>query len=874
MIADLVERLRALLVPGRRAAELEDELRLHVELEAADRIRAGASAGEAYRQARLALGGAEKYKEEVRDASGVRPLQDLGADVRYAVRGLRHNAGFALTVVVVLGLAIGATTAVFSVVDRVLWGELPYDDPDRLVQVFEQNSPTNRWNISVADYQGIMARQHSFSAFGGVWTTQVGMSGIDAPEQARIGVVTAGFFDALGVRAAAGRVVQPSDEQLGAPRVAVIGRALADRLGGVTAALGHSVTLDGTAYTIVGVLPADRTDLAGFRASAWIAYQMQPPTRRGPFPMRGVARLKPGVTIEDAARDLSDVSAALMQQWTSDFHDTSAKLTPHDLRETIVGRVRGQLDLFAAAVVLVLLVAIANVATLALVRASARQPEFAMRAALGGSRLRLARLLLTEHAVLSGLAAMVGLALAWIGLNFVGGIAPTLPRAPEIGLDARAVLLALGIAALAACITSAAPLAQLVRGWSRARAENRRTGGERRGEAVRAMLVGAEFALALPLLLGAGLLLNSFLRLQRVDPGYDWQSTLDLGITLPKARYDSLPDMLAFFDRAELAAAQTPGVVAAGFSTAAPPDNPGDMDNFELLDHPVTAGQPEHVVPWSYVTSGFFQAMRIPLLEGRLFNAGDSATAPNNVVIVSRAWAARYFPGENAIGRTLWQGGCRPPACQPTVIVGIVGDVKYQGLAGDGIAVYGVLAQSGWRSANLVARTRGDPVTMIEPLVRGIRAIDPDQPLPAATGRERMARSLGDPERWTKLLLAFAASALGLATLGVFGLMSYVVRRQRREIGVRLALGARPADVTRMIVRRGLVNAAVGTAAGAVIAVLGMKWLRAMLYDVTPGDPLTIAAATGVLLLAALLASLVPGLRAARIRPIEAIATE
>jgi putative ABC transport system permease protein len=815
----------------------------------------------------------DRYKEEARDASGVRPLDDLLADTRFALRALRHNPGFTATVILVLALAIGAATAVFSVVDTVLIADLPYPHADRLVRVYQQNSPTNLWTLSEVDVQAIQEQQRSFDAFGAARWGAAALAGAGRPEQIPVVRVTSGFFGALGLEAAAGRLIEPRDEAAGAPPVVVVSQALAgERLGGASAAVGRGITLDGVGHTVIGVLPPRVHEPAGMDAVAWPVLQMATPTRRGPFGLRGIGRLKPGVTIEASARDLAGISERIFPIWEAGFKDRVARLTPYPLRDTIVGNARHQLRLFAGAVVLVLLVAIANVATLLLVRASARGHELSVRATLGASRPRLARLVVTESVVLTLLAAAAGLGLAALGLRLVSLIAPNLPRAEEVALGGRAIMMAAGLALMSGVLVSVSPVAAVLGGRLTAlRADTRRSGGARWTNTVRGVLVAAEFTLALPLLLAAALLANSFLRLQQVDPGYDAASSFSVWLAPPGPRYPEAADVQRFWQQAVQRALETPGVVAAGLATSAPPDNQGDVNNFNLVAHPVPEGGAEPTAPWSAVTDGYFAALGIPLLDGRMFTAADTNDAPP-VVLVSRSWAARYFPGQDAIGQQLIEGGCYE--CPRTTIVGIVGDVKYQGLRGDGDGVYSPMAQSEGRLAALFVRTRTSPGSFIGPVLERLRGLDAELPLAGVTMADQLRGALADPGRWTAVLSAFAATALALSAMGIFGLMSYVVRRQRREIGVRMALGAEPFDVVSMVVSRGMRYVAAGTLVGLGLVLLEGRWLGSLLYGVTPHDPGTVAAVTGGLLASALMACLLPGIRAARIRPLEAIAEE
>lgn len=879
MLSDLLERLRALVFRRRQERELDDEIRFHLEREAEERIRLGEAPDQARRAAALAFGGVEQQKEAVRDARGVRPLQDLAADLRYGVRALGRNPGFTAAAVAVLGLGLGAAAAVFTVVDAVLLSPLPYPDADRLVRINHQSSGNYWWGLSVVDVQAIRDQQRSLEAFGALQIAGAAMrapsagaasSGGGAPERIVSGRVMAGFFQALGVRPARGRLVEVADEDLSAPPVVVVSHALAERvLGGAEAAVGRALILDGVSHAVVGVLPPRVDRLAGWPASAWSAFQMRPPERRGPFGIRGFARLRPGVSLDEAARDLAGISERIFPLWASGFQDREARYVPTPLRDTIVDRSERQLWLFGAAVVLVLLIAVANVATLMLVRAAAREPELALRTALGATRLRLARLVITESLLLTVMAGAAGLGVAALALKLTGVVSPNLPRIEEVGLDARTAGFLLVTTLAAGLLVGLASVSRVMA--ARAAPSLRASLGVMRRWGARDALVVAEFALALPLLVGAGLLLNSFLRLGQQDPGFDPKGVVAVGLGLPSSRYPDSAAVLRFWRQALARLEAAPEIAGAGLATNIPPDAQGNTNNFTLVARPVPPGQAEPVSPWSTVSTGFFTALGIPLLEGRLFTDADTLGVPG-VVVVSRSWAQHYFPRESAVGQLLISGGCI--SCPRTTVVGVVGDVHYQGLRGDADAVYSPLAQDDPRGAFLVIRTRAAPAETFRRLRAEVAALDSELPVAEITVADLLADALAEPGRIAGVLGAFAAAALLLAALGVFGLQSYVVRQRRREIGIRIALGAEPAAVTRMIVLRGLRYVLLGTLIGFGGVLVQLRWLRALLFGVEPGDPATLVGAGLVLFLAALLACWLPGRRAARIHPIEALSAE
>jgi predicted permease len=875
LASDLSARLRRLLRRNRQESELDEELRFHLDRQIEAGIGDGLAPDQARRQALLALGGIERTKEEVREASGVQPLEELVTDLRYAGRALRRNPAFVIAAVLVLGLGIGASVAVFAVVNRMLLSDLPYPEADRLVRIYEQNSPTNRWALSAADYQAIAAEQRSLDAFGAVQLGDAAVSTAGDPRRIRVGRASAGFFQALQIPAFRGRNLQVEDEDAGAPPVLVVSYGFATQLlGGPDQAIGKSVTVDGVSSTVVGVLSPGYDQLAGIPVAVWPALRLGPPTRRGPFFLLGLGRLKAGVTQDAVARDLAGISAGLLTRWNSDWKDSTARLTPVPLRAALVGSADRRLGLFGAAVVLVLLIAVANVATLMLVRALGRERELAVRAALGASRARLGRLVVTEAMIVAILAGLLGFLVAGFGLRFASLIAPELSRIGAPSLDGPTLMVAGVITAAAGLLVGLAPVSVALsrRSLASLRSDELRTGASRRATLMRGALVVIEFALALPLLLGTGLLLNSFVRLARVDPGYDPKDAVSVSLALPGIRYPDGNATIRFWRQAAARASELPGVTAAGLSSVIPPqDGAGSTNNFNLVDHPVPPGTAEPVAPWSVVSEGYFEALGVPLLDGRRFTPTDTG-GPAPVVVVSRAWAQHYFPNDRAVGRQLVSGGCYE--CPRTTVVGVVGDVKYQGLAGSDEMVYEPVAEYPQTSMNLVVRSRAEPAAVFQSLREVVRSLDPELPTNETTLEERLHASLANPGRWTLVLGGFAAVAVVLAALGVFGLMSFVVRQRRREIGVRIALGAEPGSVTRMIVTRGLRYAVLGSLLGLGISLLEARWLPTLLFEVSPTDPLTIAAAAVVLLVTAVLASWIPGARAAQIRPVEAIGAE
>lgn len=818
---------------------------------------------------------ADAHRGRVRRARGG-SLSSLWQAVRWAGRGLRRDPVYALSAGSILGVAVGAVAVVAAVSACVLLSPLPYPEAQRLVrvgQVFQALDGVA--TLSAVDALAIEEQQTSFESFGVVAGSTAALAGDGEPERIRVGRATAGFFATLRVPAEVGRLVGPEDEEAGAPPVVVLSHELAERrFGTAAAAVGRSVQIDGASHEVIGVLRSGRDELGpGVRAQAWPALRLGTPTRRGPFGLRGVGRLRRGVSVTEANRELATIGERIFPLWASSFRDRTARLTAVSLRESIVGDAARSLVLLGAAVLLVLLVAVVNVATLASVRFSVRRPEMAVRAALGAGRLPLLGLPLLEGLWLGAGSGLVGFAVAGIGLTGAGRLAPALPRIREVALDGRVA----GVAALTALIAALLANLPAVVSASRAsaalvgRGDRGRTGADRRATTLRGGLIAAQFALALPLLFGVGLLTRSFHRLHQVDPGFEPRGAVGLALTLPEIGYPGAPEVQRFWRRLEEAAGEVVGVSAAGVGTELPPSEAWNVNNFDLIDRPVPPGGAEHVAPWLYVTPGYLEVLGARLLDGRMFEEKDSAESPP-VALVSRSWAERYYPGESALGREMIEGGCT--SCPPTTVVGVVEDVKYLGLAGPSDAVYAPLTQSASRNGHLVVRTRAPAAITLAALRQVVAGLDPELPVVEESLAGRLRAELTEPRRAIALLGSFALAALLLAAFGLFGSMSYVVRQRRREIGLRIALGARRSEIEGMIVGRGLGWAGAGSALGLILALAEVHWLGALLFEVSASDPLTVVAATLLLLSVAAAASWLPGRRAARLDPMKTIAAD
>src|SRR5688572_18703381 len=861
----LGRRLDALMRPVDIDRDVEEEMRLHVELEAAEIARVeGVPPDEARRRALVAFGGLTQFQEEHRGVRGVGFLEHTIRELRQAVRGLLRSPGFTLAAIGVLALGIGSTTAVFSAVNAVLRNP----NHDDLAIIFYRGFPS----LSTVDYRAIEEQQRSFAAVGAMRRGEAAFRASGDPERVQVGRVTSGFFRAVGVRPAAGRLIDPRDEPVGADRVVVVSHALAERTAGsAAAAVGQRVTLDGFSHTVIGVLPPTDEPLLT-RSDIYSALQLAAPTRRGPFGMLVIARLRSGSTFESATTDISAISNRIFDLWLPSG-DRTARYEAIPVRTAALAAPSRMLRIFGAAVALVLLIGVANVASLMLVRAIGRSREVSLRAVLGASPLQLVRMFVTESALLCAAGAAVGIAVGYLALRAMVAVGPAMPGLTVSSLDARAMLFAAAVAVLAGVVVGTYPAIMLLRkrhiGLS---VGDRAIGGGRGTRMLRSGFVVAQFALALPLLAVSGLLLLSFVRMQRVDPGFDPTNLLTVRVSLPTGQYGDSAAIARYWARALPRVREVSGVRAVGLGSSMPPDDFGNSnDNFNLIDRPAPPGTAEPNGPWPSADAGYFEALGVRLLEGRMFAPSDTGVAP--VALASRSWVRKYYPRESALGKTMVRGGCTE--CPPTTIVGVVDDVRYSGPAGPLDALYSPVVENAPRTLFVYIRTATAPDELIRPVREALRSVDPSVPLDDAMSMNgRLYAYVAQPRQWATLLGAFAAAALALAAIGVFGMLLYMVSTRRREIGVRMAIGAQPRKIVQMVVRSGLIHAVIGSVLGLAAALIGTRALTSVLYEVSPGDPATLGLATLALLAVALVACWLPARRAAAIDPLEAIRHE
>jgi predicted permease len=869
-LARLIERWS-----GREAldARMQDEMAFHVERQTEKNVALGMEPAAARAAALGAFGGIEQQKEAARDERRGRWVEDFVRDLRFGARSLARTPAFTAVAILSLALGIGANTAIFSSVDALLLKPLPYPDADGLVRVYVHDAGEARGSaLSVADLDAL-APARAFQHFGAysMLAPSFALDSAAGAEPVTGTAATSGVFGALRVAPVVGRVFVAADDQAGAQRVALLGHELwSRRFGRTPEAVGQVLTIDGAPHTVVGVMPP------GFRIPGradeqlWVSLPLEPPAYRAPFFLQGLGRLAKGGAAPRVEAELARIEAAVKQRWPESSQAWRYSALP--LRETLVRDVRATLLTLFAAVALVLLIACANVANLLLARASTRQKELAMRSALGASRSRLARQLLAESLLVAAGGAAAGVGLAVLGVRVFRGLTPENAWAVEQGvLDARVLVFTASIAVLSGLAVGLVSALRLPSGLAdRLRDGGRGSGADARGR-VRSALVVGELALALTVLIGAGLLANSLLRLTAVDPGADARGVVVTRIALPEARYADDRRTAGYFDEAMRRLAALPGARSAAASMAVPPDR-------LVMTNPVTPegrvyspGEQVPAVAELLVTPAYFQTFGIPLRAGRVFSEDDRGGAPP-VAIVSETMARRFYGGQ-ALGRWIQTGEPDPDSPRLT-IVGVVGDVKYTGLhAAPEAALYVPYAQHlWWRTMYVSVRGPGDGTALVRTAHSALAGIDPLVPVAVPrTFEEMLSDSVAAPRFRTALLGAFALVALLLTCAGVYGVMSYAVAQQRRETGVRLALGATPTSVLGGVLLEGLRLGVAGVALGSAAAALATRAADTLLFDVQATDPATFASMAALLLGVLLLACWLPAWRAARTDPVVAL---
>ncbi len=807
-------------------------------------------------------------------------MNALIKDVRFALRGLLKHRAFTAIAVLTLALGIGGSTSIFTVVDAALLRGLPYKSPDRLYHVWEQvpRQEYPKREFSYPDYQDYQ-QNNVFEGLAAYTGGGVILSGLGESESIAGPRVSANFFSVLGVEPLLGRTFQAGEDQQGGPRVVVLNYGLWQRrFGGDPSIIGRGLTINGETYTVIGVLPQS-FQFALRNNELWLPYQptQNQLTRRYTHGTNLFGRLKPGVEPTQASADLNLIASRIEQQ----HHDSHAGITVRvvPLQEEIVGTVRPILLVLLAAVGFVLLIACANVASLLLTRSLSRQKEVAIRSALGASRWRVVRQLLTESTLLSLVGGVAGLLIAYWGVPALLAVIPqqqmiAMPFLKDLGLDAGILTFSFALSLITGLIFGLAPALQSSRlDLNEALKEGGRHSSGTGSHRLRSALVVSEIALAVVLLVGAGLMMKSLWRLINTDVGFKTENVLTMTIVLPPAKYTDPNQQIGFNDQLRERVQSLPGVVGAGTVNILPV-NGGNTTRFYVDGDPVPAPGQEVESNIRTVSDDYFKTLGIPLLAGRTFDTRDSANTPVGVLI-NKTIADRVFAGRDPVGMRL-----RYPSVQvdPITVIGVVGDVKITGLD-EAVkpVLYYSFRQSPSTFANLVARTQSDPNTLASSIRGEVRNLEPDAAiLNIRTMDEMISQTQASfIRRFPALLISiFAGVALLLASIGIYGVVSYSVSQQTHYIGVRMALGARPADILKMVLKQGLFLALLGVGIG-VLAALGlMRLLSTLLYQVSTNDMTTFATVTGALFVVALLACYLPARRATKVDPLVALRYE
>ncbi|HEX8174893.1 MAG TPA: ABC transporter permease [Pyrinomonadaceae bacterium] len=804
----------------------------------------------------------------------------LWQDIRFSLRLMAKKPGFTFIGMLALALGIGANTAIFSVVRAVLLSPLQYSHSERLVWIWETNpgADIKEEPASMPNFNDWRTQNQSFEEMAGFTNTAVTMTGDGEPERISTGLITASFFSTLGTQPLMGRSFTDEENGPKGARVAILSHGLWQRrFGSNPKVIGQVITISGNPYQIVGVMPQGFKDPLPVQRNPtemWIPLAMtfEPTLRRSDF-LKVVGRLKPGVTIEQARAEMKTITARLEQQYPDTNTGWGTIVIP--LQERIVGDVRPAMWVIVGVVGFLLLIACANVANLLLARSAARQQEIAVRRALGAGRLRLIRQFLTESVMLALAGGLMGTLLAMWGVELLTRLGPVnIPRLDEVRLNWMVLLFTLGVSVLTGVIFGLIPALHATNpDLTESLKEGGRSSTEgRRGARLRNALVVAEIAIALVMLIGAGLMVKSFIRLQSVDPGFKPERILAIDFSLPSAKYKENTQQLAFWEQLMGRVSQLPGVErVAAVNTI--PFTGGSVLGFSIegRPEPPTGNTPdaEHRV----VTPGYFDAMGIPLVRGSAITEQHNSNSPA-VTVINETMARKYFPGEDPIGKRINLGN--PEKSPWLTVIGIVRDVRQKALNEEPYPqMYVPYAQFPSRSMTLLARTSNEP-SMLVPAIRSeLSSMDKDQPLYNVRTMERVMSESIARQRFSMLLIAiFAGVGLVLASVGIYGVMSYTVAQRTHEIGVRMALGASAGDVLKMVVRQGMLLAVAGTGVGLVASFLLTRFISSLLFNVSASDPLTYLLLSLLLISVALLACLIPARRATRVDPMVALRYE
>ncbi len=880
----LVARFAGMFSKSRREEEFADEIATHVQMQTEDNLRAGMSLEEARRAALMKLGGLEQTQQAYRERGTMPFLENLLYDIRYTLRQCRRDPGFAVTAVIVLALGIGASAAIFSVVNPILFRPLPYPGAERITMVWESRRGEKPMAVAFATFYGMRERSRSFESLAAVRPWQPAMIGSGEPERLEGQLVSADYFRVLGVLPALGRNFVAADDQFQGPNNVILSNALWQRhFAGDPQIIGRKITLDNNPYTVIGVMPASFENVLAPAAELWAPLQYNPALpldgREWGHHLQMVGRLRQGVSRQGAQSESTVVLNALAQQYAKGYDNSggaSQQMQVNRVQDDLTRDVKPALFAIVGGVLLVLLMACVNVTNLLLARGAQRRAEFAMRAALGAGRARLLQQLLTESLLLAMAGGAFGIALAKSGVRVLIALSPPdLPRLGAIRLDGAVFFFAFAITTVVGLVVGLVPALQAARSdpQSRLQQSSRTTTGKQ--QLMRRALVISEMAIALVLLVSAGLLLRSVQRLFAAPTGFNSSHLLSMQVQDYDRRPVAEADQPAFdaararfYERALQAVREIPGVQDVAFTSQLPlsGDFEGNSMYFESLPGEKAIGAYRYEV-----TPGYFAAMRIPLIRGRLLTEDDKAGAPG-AVLISDSLARRLFPNRDPLGERVKMGPDMGHADRSWhVVVGIVGNVKQASLAlEDPDAFYTTPTQWAWVDdvQSLVVRTSGDPTVLIPAIRSAIWSVDKDQPIVRISTMDKLVAE-SEAQRHFALVLfeAFALVGLLLAAIGIYGVLSGSVTERTREIGVRAALGATRADILALVLRQGMKLAAIGVVIGLAGALASSRALTTLLFGVSERDPVTYAGVTATLLAVAVVACWLPARRAAQVDP-------
>jgi len=877
-----------------RQQQLEQELQTHLQMAASDRIERGESAERAQQAVRREFGNIGLVQEVARDRWGWRWLEELLQDLRYGARMLRKNPGFTLVAVLTLALGIGANTAIFSVVNGVLLNPLPYPHPEQLVTLHESKPNFEFGSISYPNFRDWQKDNHTFSSMAISRGYAFSLTGRGEAEQVRGRFISSDFFSTVGVNPVLGRNFTPGEDEIGAAPIVLISAGFWKRkFGSSPDVLGKSLILDGRSYTVVGVVPANfDLFLRSFQAAEVylpVGQWNNPvlPKRAAGLGFHGIARLKPGVSIEQARADLSEVARNLTAAFPDDDKGVGATLRP--LRQDVLGDVQPILLVLFAAVAFVLLIACVNVANLMLARSTGRTREFAIRAALGAGQSRILRQLLTESILLALAGGALGLTLAsWGTQAALKHLPADLPRAAAVGLDARVLIFTAVVSLLAGILFGLAPALQTRKPELQRTLKEGGRGASSARHRAQSVFVVVEMAMALVLLIGAGLMIRTMAHLWAANPGFNPQNLLTFGMSLPPSMMTASPDAVrAAVRELDAKIASTPGVQTMSETWGAVPLGSDDEWVFWLDGQPKPASQNEMSWTIDYIVEpGYLQTMGIPLQRGRFFTPQDNERAPL-VVVIDDVFARKYFGNEDPLGRRIFLNNGANMTGNRAEIVGVVGHVNQWGLDSDDAQplraqLYVPCMQMPDAFFSLVpggisfmVRAANTTAGLLDSIRATSRQMSSDQVIYAAQTMDEIISDSLAARRFSMVLLGiFAALALLLSSVGIYGVISYLVGQRTQEIGIRVALGARRWDVLRLVLSHSVQMAVLGVFLGIAASLALTRLMAKMLYGVSATDPLTFVAVSAVLTFVAFSASYIPARRAMRVDPIVALRNE